>query len=320
MVLPVSLACGGFHHHTHLFERSDAGFGQGRGDGGFDFGFGSGGRQIGFDEHALGLFLAGLLGAAGLAEHLGGIDALLDEGLQHLHFGRFVQRLGRIHLLLHERGLDHAERAEARLFAALHGRDHILLHLVDERHVVCYSRTPRSGEAGKSRRGARTGAQFHSFRYGSRLERAASGYFGACWVAYLQKRFGCNIVPGLSGAQRFWDAGARIGQRTALRRLSFISRSFFLVVVSGWFFSSDLLAWVRHQVAQALTSPGAEWETAGLPAMGTRWRILRWSLRGLKKPRRERLSLPWPKRSRTYSPLKMKARTRPRSSPAAVSL
>ncbi len=93
------------------------------------------GGQIGFDERAFGLFLIGLFVASGFAEHLGGVDALLDELLEHLHFGGFVERLGRIDFGLHERGFDHAERAQAGLFAGFHGRDHVFLHLIDEGHV-----------------------------------------------------------------------------------------------------------------------------------------------------------------------------------------
>ena len=51
------------------------------------------GRQVGFDQRSLGLFFVGLFLAPALAEHLGGIGALLHQRLQDLHFGRFVERL-----------------------------------------------------------------------------------------------------------------------------------------------------------------------------------------------------------------------------------
>ena len=85
---------------------------------------------------AFGLFLIGLFLAAALAEHLGGVDALLDELLDDGHFGGIVERLGRIDLGLLQRGFHHAERAQTGLFAAFHGRDHVLLHLIDEGHDV----------------------------------------------------------------------------------------------------------------------------------------------------------------------------------------
>ena len=47
-------------------------------------------------QRLLGLFLFGLLGAARLAEHVGGVDALLDEDLENLHLGGFVERFRRI--------------------------------------------------------------------------------------------------------------------------------------------------------------------------------------------------------------------------------
>src|SRR5207302_9847471 len=63
-----------------------------------------------------------------------------DQHLQYGHLGRFVERLRRIRLVFHERRFDHSKRAQSSFVARLHGRDHLLLHLIDKGHDVCYSR------------------------------------------------------------------------------------------------------------------------------------------------------------------------------------
>ena len=141
-----------FHHRAHLLEGGDTGLGQRGGDGLVDFRFRGARRQVGFNQLSLGFLLLRLFRPARLAERVGGVDALLDQRFQHGHFGRFIERLGRIHLQLHERGFDHAECAQTGLLPGLHGRNHVLLHLIDERHDECYSKTRASPMHIKERR------------------------------------------------------------------------------------------------------------------------------------------------------------------------
>ncbi len=79
-------------------------------------------------QHALGLFLFGLLRAAALAEHFGSIGTLFDELLEDLLLGRIVELFHGVHLLLLQRGFDHANCVQPHFVLGLHGGDHVRLH------------------------------------------------------------------------------------------------------------------------------------------------------------------------------------------------
>ena len=60
---------------------------------------------------------------------LDGDPVQLTQLFQNLLFTRFIQRLHRVHLMFLQRRLDHAQRAQPRLFPGLHGSHHIGLNL-----------------------------------------------------------------------------------------------------------------------------------------------------------------------------------------------
>ena len=106
----------------------------------------AGGRQVRLEDRDLRGFLVHEILPAALRELLDGIAALLDERADDLARFRVVERAGLLDLAVHQRGLEHAQRAQSRRVLLPHRVGDGRAHLVDERHYgSCGGARERSG-------------------------------------------------------------------------------------------------------------------------------------------------------------------------------
>src|SRR5882672_12149994 len=98
------------HHLAHVLRRGGARLGDRRGDRGVDLLDRGGGRKIVLEDADFSRLLVDEIGAAGLRELLDRVAPLLDERRHDLEHLRVVEVAPLLDALVHDRGLEHAQR------------------------------------------------------------------------------------------------------------------------------------------------------------------------------------------------------------------
>ena len=133
------LGARGLDHRAHLLRRVRAGLGDGVFDGAQNFRVVGSGRKIVFDDFDFARFFFREIVAAAFCELLDGFVALFDERLQDLQRFQIFERAHLFDFFVFQRGLDHAQDAQAQFVFFLHGRGQIFLDMFHQAHVFEFS-------------------------------------------------------------------------------------------------------------------------------------------------------------------------------------
>jgi len=125
---------GGFDYRAHLLDGACAGFRHSFSDGRVHFSLARTGGQIRFDDGQLFGFLCREVVAVAFCELINRFFALLHERLQDLDGFGFIELAELLGFLVGDRGLDHAEDAEAQFVFRAHGVGEIFLNCFGESH------------------------------------------------------------------------------------------------------------------------------------------------------------------------------------------
>src|SRR5688572_30635088 len=124
----------GLHHLAHVLRRRGAGFGDRGGHGGRDLFRRGTRRQVLLEDLQLAGFLVDQVLAAGVGELLDRVAPLLHQRRHDLQYFGVVEILLLLHALVHDGGLQHAERREAHLILGFHRGGDLAVDLFVERH------------------------------------------------------------------------------------------------------------------------------------------------------------------------------------------
>ena len=134
---------GRLHDAAHVFRRRRAGFRDGVGHGPLDRRGIDRRRQVGFEHDDLGRFLVGEILAAAVRELFDRISSLLDERVDDLQRLAVVERAAALDFAVHQRRLQHAQRAQPERILLAHRVGDRFVQVVDEGHAALAARPER---------------------------------------------------------------------------------------------------------------------------------------------------------------------------------